>query len=141
LSNGLHWLDAAPLVTLHGDLHPCNVLANGDQIALIDLDGLQCGPALLELGAWMAEGMYRAVLDADTPTRDLKAWQSLLEGYATAGAELPHPRSLAWAAAWNLLCQRAWRCVVALKPGRLTIAPRLIELAEVVVNAPSLEAV
>jgi thiamine kinase-like enzyme len=141
LIDGLHWLDAAPLVTLHGDLHPCNVLADGDQIALIDLDGLQNGPALLELGAWMAGGMYRALLQTAPPTRDLNAWQSLLDGYAIGGGQLPHPRSLTWAAAWNLLCQRAWRCVVALKPGRLAIAPRLIELAEVVVDAPSLEAV
>ena len=31
---------------------------------------------------------------------------------------------LAWATAWSLLTQRAWRCVVNLKPGRWAIAPR-----------------
>jgi hypothetical protein len=39
------------------------------------------------------------------------------------------PAALAWSTAWNLLTQRAWRCVVNLKPGRFAIAPRLVALA------------
>jgi hypothetical protein len=141
LTDGLRWLDDAPLVTLHGDLHPRNVLADGDQLALIDLDDVHRGPALLELGAWMAEGMYRAVLEGGTPTRDQLAWQALLDGYAGAGGVRPRPQALAWACAWNLLCQRAWRCVVNLKPGRFAIAPGLITLAADIALSQSLEAV
>jgi Phosphotransferase enzyme family len=139
LINGLRWLDDAALVTLHGDLHPRNVLADGDQLALIDLDDVHRGPALLELGAWLAEGMYRAVLEGDNPTRDQPAWQALLEGYAKAGGGRPMPQALAWACAWNLLCQRAWRCVVNLKPGRFAIAPMLITLAADIARSQRLE--
>jgi hypothetical protein len=141
LTDGLRWLDDAALVTLHGDLHPRNVLADGDQLALIDLDDVHRGPALLELGAWMAEGMYRAVLEGDVPTRDQQAWKALLDGYSDAGGIRPLPQALAWAGAWNLLCQRAWRCVVNLKPGRFAIAPRLITLAAEIARSKSLEVV
>jgi hypothetical protein len=141
LTDGLRWLDNAALVTLHGDLHPRNVLVDGDQLALIDLDDVHRGPALLELGAWVAEGMYRAVLECCAPMRDHQAWQALLDGYADAGGIRPLPQALAWACAWNLLCQRAWRCVVNLKPGRFAIAPKLIALAADIARSQSLEVV
>ena len=139
LSAGMRWLDGAELVTLHGDLHPRNILADGGQVALIDLDGLCHGPALLELGAWGAESIYRALLEGAAPMRDRAACQALLDGYAHTGGACPQPRALAWATAWNLLTQRAWRCVVNLKPGRLALAPRLIALAGAIAAAQSLE--
>jgi len=139
LSSDLSGLAGVP-VTLHGDLHPRNILADGERLALIDLDDLCRGPATLEFGAWVAEGMYRAVLDNAAPARDRTAWQALLDGYADAGGTVPRPRDLAWATAWNLLCQRAWRCVVNLKPGRFAIAPCLIALASEVAGKHSLEA-
>jgi Ser/Thr protein kinase RdoA (MazF antagonist) len=140
LSEGLFGLAGVPAATLHGDLHPRNILADGGQLALIDLDGVRRGPALLELGAWVADGMYRALLDDAAPARDGAAWQALLDGYADAGGTRPPLRMLAWATAWNLLCQRAWRCVVNLKPGRFAIAPRLIVLASEVAGMHRLEA-
>jgi aminoglycoside phosphotransferase (APT) family kinase protein len=139
LTEGLRFLDSAPQVTLHGDLHRCNILAHGDQIALIDLDNLHCGPALLELGAWVSDSIYFAVLDADEPTRDRVEWQILIDSYANSGGQSPQPQALAWAVAWNLLTQRATRCVATFKQGRFAIAPRLIELATRIASAQSLE--
>lgn len=141
LAAGLKELAGVPVVTLHGDLHGRNVLADGEQLGLIDLDGLRRGPAALELGAWIADDMYRALLEGTAPAHDRASWQALLEGYASAGGDVPAPEQLAWAVAWNLLCQRAWRCVVNLKPGRFAIAPRLIGLACEVAAMRSLEAV
>lgn len=140
LLRGLHWVQGQPLVTLHGDLHPRNVLADGQRLSLIDLDGLRRGPALLELGSWWADGIYRAVLDGDAPLRDAPAWQGLLAGYAQGGGTPPAAAALAWSAAWNLLTQRAWRCVVNLKPGRFAIAPRLVALAAELADAALPEA-
>lgn len=140
LAHGLRWLDAAPVATLHGDLHPRNVLADGDRLALIDLDGLRRGPTLLELGAWVADGIYRAVLDGAPPMRDAPAWRALLDGYGHAGGRVPAEAALAWSAAWSLLTQRVWRCVVNLKPGRYAIAPALVVLAARLAVASSLEA-
>ena len=111
------------------------MLADGRHLSLIDLDGLRRGPALLELGSWWADGIYRAVLEGDAPLRDAPAWQGLLAGYAQGGGTPPASAALAWSAAWNLLTQRAWRCVVNLKPGRFAIAPRLVALAAELADA------
>lgn len=140
LARGMHWVEGRPLATLHGDLHPRNVLAEGRHLSLIDLDGLRRGPALLELGSWWADGIYRAVLEGDAPLRDAPAWQGLLAGYAQGGGTPPAAAALAWSAAWNLLTQRAWRCVVNLKPGRFAIAPRLVALAAELADASLPEA-
>jgi thiamine kinase-like enzyme len=125
---------------LHGDLHARNILVDGGQLAFIDLDGLQRGPAALELGGWIAGSMYRALLDDAAPARESAAWQALLDAYAGAGGTAPESHELALATAWNLLCQRAWRCVVNLKLGRYAIAPRLIELAHDIAHERHLEA-
>lgn len=129
LTRGLHHVDGAAMCSLHGDLHPRNLLVDGERLSLIDLDGLRRGPAVLEIGAWIADGAYRALLagtPADTPH---EGWQALLDGYAAAGGGRFDAAALAWATAWALLTQRAFRCIVNLKPGRFAIAPRLVTLA------------
>ena len=140
LAEGIDALSSLPMATLHGDLHARNLLVDGDTLAFIDLDGLRRGPAVLELGAWIADGMYRALLEEASPLRDSAGWQSLLDAYAEAGGIVPPARTLAWATAWHLLCQRAWRCVVNLKPGRFAIAQRLVEQACDVAGTRRLEA-
>lgn len=139
LRAGWHHLDGAVTASLHGDFHARNVLVDaahdGPRVALIDLDGLRRGPALLELGAWQADAMYRALLDGDRPGRDAAACDALLAGYAAAGGRRPSTAALRWATAWNLLTLRAWRCVVNLKPGRYEIAPRLVALAAALAGA------
>lgn len=127
-------------VTLHGDLHARNILVDGGELGLIDLDGLQRGPAVMELGGWIAGCMYRALLEQATPARDSATWRAMFDAYAGAGGRVPNAQVLAWATAWNLLCQRAWRCVVNLKTGRYAIAPRVIALACEVARARTLEA-
>jgi aminoglycoside phosphotransferase len=139
LFDGLAFVDGMPHATLHGDLHRGNVLVDGERVSLIDLDDLGCGPALLELGAWISDAMYFALLNATSPTADSILWQTLLESYEAAGGKRPPPEALAWAVAWNLVCQRASRCVLALKPGRFAIVPGLIELAAKIAAARSLE--
>jgi hypothetical protein len=133
IDGGWQALDGLPLATLHGDLHMRNILVaeqgGKPRVSLIDLDGLHRGPALLELGAWVADAMYHALLDGAHAERDKSAWCALIDAYADAGGLRPDPRALRWAAAWSLLTQRAWRCVINLKPGRFALAPRLVALA------------
>jgi len=125
--------DDAAASTLHADFHGRNILVEdrpgGPHVALVDLDGLCRGPALLELGAWVADAVYRALLEGAPAEREQPAWRALIDGYVQAGGHRPAPAALAWAVAWNLLTQRAWRCVVNLKPGRFELAPRLVRLA------------
>lgn len=127
LEAGLGHLQAWPDSSLHGDLHPHNVLVHDGAPALIDLDSLRRGPALLELGAWVADAHYRALLAGSPP--DAAPWLPLLQGHARAGGQRPTAAALAWAAAWSLVAQRAGRCVLNLKPGRLALLPALLDLA------------
>ncbi len=133
LRDGMHALDGSPLATLHGDFHGRNILvadeAGSPRVSLIDLDGIRRGPALLELGAWVADAMYRALLNGAPARRDEAAWSRLIDAYADAGGARPDPRALRWATAWSLLTQRTWRCVMNLRPGRFALAPRLVALA------------
>lgn len=144
IDGGWQALDGLPTATLHGDLHMRNILVAEDdgapRVSLIDLDSLHRGPALLELGAWMADAMYHALQGGARADRDERAWCALIDAYADAGGHRPDPRALRWAAAWSLLTQRTWRCVINLKPGRFALAPRLVALAAELVGAREIEA-
>ncbi len=144
LKAGLDAATAGPRVTLHGDLHARNVLADGqgaaERLALIDLDSARQGPAVLELGSWQADALYRARLEGHAPAVTGAACSAFLDAYAVAGGPRPSPQHIAWATAWQLLCQRAWRCAVNLKPGRFALLPELLTLAEAMLTHRSGEA-
>lgn len=130
LDAGLDKAVAGPVSTLHGDLHPRNLLVDGERLALIDLDSARRGPALLELGSWLADTLYRAQLGGHDPADTDAACRAFLAGYRAGGGAVFSARRLAWATAWQLLCQRAWRCVVNLKPGRYALLPGLLAAAQ-----------
>ena len=121
-----------PLATLHGDLHPRNLLLDVRRLSLIDLDGARLGPAALELGAWISDGLCRA-LHLGTPLEHVQeAAAHMLTSYAQRGRQPLDSRMLAWATARSLLCDRAFRGVANLKPGRLERVPTLIAVAELI---------
>jgi Phosphotransferase enzyme family len=130
----------APSVTLHGDLHPRNVLVAGERFGLIDLDSVQLGPAIADLGDWIADALYRALLGGQSVATALAACHAFLRAYAGAsGAHCSHA-ALAWSTAHSLLCQRAWRSVVNLKPGRYALVAPLLEMAAAILRAGSIAA-
>jgi len=141
LEPALPTLFNAPPVTLHGDLHPRNVLLAADgRLALIDLDGLRRGPALLDLAAWCADGLYRGMLSGQPAEVTVASLREFMRGYRRASGFAPTESDWAGATAWQLLNQRAWRCAVNLKPGRYTLVRPLIETALVLLAAGSLNA-
>jgi hypothetical protein len=134
-------LDTEPLATLHGDLHPGNLLWTDEgRPGLIDLDSVHHGPALLDQGAWVADALYRALLDDADPARSLPASRAFLDAHARASRWPVDEAVLAWAAAYQLLCLWAWRSLVNLKPGRFERIGRLLELALQVLQAGRLDA-
>lgn len=141
LEEGVGRLTGLPSVTLHGDLHPRNILVDGQRLTLIDLDGVRPGPAAYELGAWIADALYRAVLTGLTLESVAPAWRAFLGAYADATALCTVTQPLlAWCTAYHLLCTRAYRCVANQKPGRYAAVPKLISLATAIARAETPDA-
>jgi Ser/Thr protein kinase RdoA (MazF antagonist) len=63
--------DNSRIIRLHGDFHPGNVLALGEQLHIVDLDDTRMGPAVQDLWMFMSG-------DRNEQTPQL---QELLEGY------------------------------------------------------------
>ena len=134
-----------PAVTLHGDLHPRNILLDGPALAFIDLDDGCHGPAVIELGAWVGDALYRALLagavsSQAAPSQAAPPWRAFIAAYAQASGRAVDESLLAMSTAHHLLCQRAYRCVANLKPGRFEVVPQLLALAESIVVAGSIDA-
>jgi aminoglycoside phosphotransferase (APT) family kinase protein len=170
LEAGSAALSREAVATLHGDLHPRNILVGAAEVdgdgdvdgggdgsgpgpqlgsqpghadppfALIDLDGVHAGPAVLELGAWVADALYRATLGGIAPSVAAPAWRAFLAAHAQASGRQADPALLAWSTAHDLLCKRALRCVANLKPGRWLAVPRLLALADAIVRAGHVDA-
>lgn len=140
LAQGIDAACDARSVTLHGDLHPRNVLLVGDRLGFIDLGEVRLGPAIADLGDWIADALYRALLGGQSAANALTACRALLRAYAGASGTSCEESALAWSTAYSLLCQRAWRCVVNLKPGRYALVVPLLDAAAAILRAGSIDA-
>ncbi len=140
LAQGISGTLDEPEVTLHGDLHPRNVLVGADGPALIDLDSVRLGAPLHDLGDWFADTLYRGLLSGHDIGDALASCRAFLRGYAAGGGSAPPEARLAWSTANSLLCQRAWRCVVNLKPGRYALVEPLLRMAGAIARAGSINA-
>ncbi|MBA2560155.1 MAG: aminoglycoside phosphotransferase family protein [Propionibacteriales bacterium] len=109
-------VDAGPPVLLHGDCHPKNILLDGDQVALLDLDQSGLGPAAADLGSLLARLRHGAVLgehsegggDGAGETGELAS--AFLTGYAEVRS-LPSAGCLRWHTAAALVAERTLRAV------------------------------
>jgi hypothetical protein len=132
-------LAAEPAATLHGDLHPRNILVDGERLSFIDLDGVHTGPAVFELGAWVADTLYRAALGGAASWCAAPGCHAFLAAHASASGRAANAKLLAWSTAHDLLCKRAYRCVANLKPGRFEIVPQLLAWAETIAAAGNVD--
>lgn len=133
-------IDDHAMATLHGDLHRGNLMNTAQGLAVIDLDSVRRGPAVMELGSWLADSFYMAHLAQKDPATSLAHGDALLRNYTACGGARTSDKALAWATAHQLLCQRAHRCAVNLKPGRYPLVPRLIQHALAVARCGSAKA-
>jgi Phosphotransferase enzyme family len=139
-----HALLGQPAATLHGDLHPGNILVHAKRLSFIDLDDLRSGPAAFELGAWVAYTLSRAVLHGTPMQQAAPACRAFLAAYAQARGHTLDPAVdatwLAWSTAHHLLCRRACGGLATLKPGRYAAVPRLLALADAISQARHIDA-
>ncbi|MFQ5783921.1 MAG: phosphotransferase [Alphaproteobacteria bacterium] len=127
-------LDHETVATLHDDLHPENMLVDGERIALIDLDGVSLGPPAYELGCFVARVLHRALLEGKAPTAVHPIIQRFLKGYR-AHADWPMPAAdIVWYTAAALVNERAFRSVKGLKSTFLETLDDLLGLAQIISN-------
>lgn len=117
------------MATLHGDLHAQNILI-GDDVFLIDLDNLTTGPALRDIGSFIAEMLYRALLAGEPPPATYGLISRFVNGYSDNISWRIKSTDLAWFTAAALLSERVHRCVSRAKAGRAELISDLITLAD-----------
>jgi len=122
-------LETRTCATLHGDLHSNNILIDGASVYLVDLDEASNGPPLSELGSFLAELIYRACLSGTAPDALAPALTSIVQAYRQAAPWPVTDEEVGWYTAAALIHERAFRCVTSLKPGRMEILGRLVDIA------------
>jgi Phosphotransferase enzyme family len=114
-----------PLVLSHCDLHPGNLLWDGESFAVIDLDTAACAPAALDYGTFIASLIHAGIV-ASASDADIKMLVTAFQGVA------PH---LNWFIAASLIGERLYRCGTRLKSPSVQVRSRLIHIAKIVLEA------
>jgi len=127
-------LETQPDVTLHGDLHPKNILADGQQVALIDLDGVSRGSPLFDIGSFIAGVIYRARQMEKTWPPVARAIDTFLAAYTREAPWRVSRDDVNWHVATALIYERVYRCLARLKPGRLELIDDLISYSVCLAN-------
>jgi aminoglycoside phosphotransferase len=107
-----------PVVRLHGDVHPKNVILADGHVALIDLDQSAAGPAAADLGSFLAHLRSERALGDVSPSHERRLVRAFLGGYGKV-RDLPSADSLRWHTAAALLAERALRAVNRIRPDGL----------------------
>jgi Phosphotransferase enzyme family len=120
----------SPLALAHGDLHPGNLLWDGDSFALIDLDTAALAPRALDHGTLVAALIHKSI-EGDVRDAVINAMIDALR--KAAQDEIGDARSFDWCVAASLVGERLYRCGTRLKSPRLAVRERLMTWAETLV--------
>ncbi len=129
LSNQQNCDTRRPEAILHGDLHLKNMLADEQQIYLIDLDDVHRGDPLQEIGSLIAAILCQSVNQVFSQTDALRMIQLFLYHYQGLVSWRINPDDLRWYVAVALVNERISRSISRLKEGRLQNIKRLLALA------------
>lgn len=117
-------------VLLHGDLHAKNFLVGSGGAGLIDLDNCVNGPAVWDLGSFIAALLCGSRAEAHGCGRVAGHVEWFLSGYGPAASNCAQFQGLDWCVACALVIERAYRSVSRLKAGRISALPALLVQAE-----------
>jgi len=123
-----------PDVTLHGDLHLKNILADGQQVALIDLDGVKKGSPLFDIGSFIAGLIYRARQMEQPWPPVARAIDTFLAAYEEEVPWKVTRDDVNWHVATALIYERVYRCLARMKPGRMELIDDLISYSVCLAN-------
>jgi aminoglycoside phosphotransferase len=120
----------SPLELAHGDLHPGNLLWDGESFALIDLDTAARAPRALDHGTLVAALIHKSI-EADARDGVITAMIDALRD--AAQDEIGDANAFDWCVAASLVGERLYRCGTRLKSPRLAVRERLMAWAETLV--------
>ncbi|TNE32109.1 MAG: aminoglycoside phosphotransferase family protein [Alphaproteobacteria bacterium] len=115
------------LVLSHCDLHPANLLWDGESFALIDLDTCALAPAALDhasLAAAFAQKMLATGMSADEIWRIVEELQ-----FAATARDAIEASDFLWNFAACLIAERLYRCGTRLKANSKAMPMQLLGLA------------
>lgn len=119
-------------VLLHGDVHPKNVLLDGERLCLLDLDQAAIGVAAVDLGSVLA-GLYCDACVGSITWREARVLtRAVLTGYGPLGVQSVD--SLWWHVAAAMLQERALRAVTRIRTHVLQQLPQILQTAEDLLN-------
>jgi Ser/Thr protein kinase RdoA (MazF antagonist) len=104
------WQAPGKSVCLHGDVHPKNGIVFENAISLVDLDQAGTGPAVADLGSFLAALRYNRHVGFLSASTEHTLAAAFLSGYSSI-AELPETSILRWHTAAAMLAERALRAV------------------------------
>lgn len=115
------------LLLSHCDLHPGNLLWDGERFALIDLDTAALAPAALDYGTLTAALIHKAI-EANARDTVIRTMVSAMRNAAVQ--EIGDEALFDWFTAASLIGERLYRCITRLKSPRLAVRERLVAMAE-----------
>lgn len=120
---------------LHGDLHPKNVLVDGEDVSLIDFDSASWGAPANDLGSMIARLHHGALLGEMGGGITPAIAEAFLAGHAGRGGPAVPLAELRWHTAAALVVERALRSVTRLHPGGLAALPATLAAASAALDS------
>ncbi len=117
-----------PPVLLHGDCHPKNLLVDGADVALIDLDQAGTGPAAADIGSYLARLRLATVVGRHTRDEEAAMATAFLAGYDAVRPQ-PDEHALRWHTAAALLAEQSLRGVNRVRRDVLVQLPAVLRAA------------
>lgn len=128
-------IDFATQVTLHGDLHPDNILLDPAGVGLLDLDSLSHGPAAIDIGSFAAAMIYQTLRLGRDMQKTRYSLDLFFESYRQCATSSISDSELAWGTAFALVAERVYRCMTRLKAGRSGLIAELLHHAQASIDA------
>jgi hypothetical protein len=132
-------IQADATATLHGDLHLKNLFLTNGKIALIDLDNVCEGLPGWDIGSFTAGLLTGTLAKRSSLSQVGSHLDTFLYHYNQSVAWKVDQPAVAWFTAVALVVERAHRCIARLKDDRRGQVEALLNLADQISEALSLE--
>ena len=120
---------AAAAATLHGDFHIANLLMDGNQPVLLDLDDMRAGDPCYDLALFATRLLLVRLHRGDAPAGGMELAQQIADLYRQQGGRPLEPGHYAWYLAALLLGRQVKSCIRDDAPDRDVLVERLLDCA------------